>query len=107
MSEDPRCMSSQNRGNEEARSSASHIIIMQEPSKEVEASIPPLKVKDDANLNRKFTARRKAAKRTLPWDLKADEIKLAPPWPPPPPPPPPEDESIPPNTHQRRTYRLA
>jgi hypothetical protein len=69
-------MSSQNRDNEEDPSCASLIIIMQEPNEEVEASIPPLNVRDDPDLNRTFTARRKAAKRTLPWDLKSGELEL-------------------------------
>jgi hypothetical protein len=52
------------------------MIIMQEPNEEVEASIPPLNVRDDPDLHRTFTARRKAAKRTLPWDLQSGKLEL-------------------------------
>jgi hypothetical protein len=34
-------------------------------------------VRDDPSMNRTFTVRRKATKRTFPWDLAADEIQLA------------------------------
>jgi hypothetical protein len=34
-------------------------------------------VRNGTNLNRTFTVRRKAAKRTFPWDLSADEVQLA------------------------------
>jgi hypothetical protein len=73
----------------------SHIIIMQESTEEAEASISPLNVSDDPDLNRTFTARRKAAKRTRPWDLgTGEELTLVSP-------PPPQDEDIP-ATKKRR-----
>jgi hypothetical protein len=65
---------------------------MQEPE-EAEASIPTENVIEgpNTNLNSNGTsaARRKAAKRSLPWDLSAGELDLAPP------PPPPQTEVIP------------
>jgi hypothetical protein len=63
----------------------SHINLKQEPSTEeaeASASIPTENVIDDPedeNLNCTFTARRKAAKRTYPWDLPAGELTLVPP----------------------------
>jgi hypothetical protein len=52
------------------------------------ASIPTETVRDDPNMNRTFTVRRKAAKRTFPYDLKIGEtIQLALPRP--------QDEEIP------------
>jgi hypothetical protein len=59
------------------------IIIMQDPTEEAEASIPTENVRDDPDLNqsRTFTVRRKAAKRTFPWDLAAGEINLGSPPP--------------------------
>jgi hypothetical protein len=56
----------------------SHLIIMQEPTEEAEASIPTENVEEDPNLNGTFPARRKAATRTLPWDLKEEELDLVP-----------------------------
>jgi hypothetical protein len=47
---------------------------MQEPTEEVEASISTENVRDGPNLNNAFTGRRKAAKRTFPWDLAAGEV---------------------------------
>jgi hypothetical protein len=49
---------------------------MQEPTEEAEASIPLENVRDDPNLNRAFAVRRKAAKRTNPWDLNAGQLHL-------------------------------
>jgi hypothetical protein len=52
---------------------------MQEPTEEdeeVEAPIPPETVSSAADLDRTVAVRRKAAKRTLPWDLKAGELDL-------------------------------
>jgi hypothetical protein len=51
---------------------------MQEPTEEAEASIPTENVEENQNLNGTFPARRKAAKRTLPWDLKEEELDLVP-----------------------------
>jgi hypothetical protein len=50
---------------------------------EAEASIPTEHVRNGLNLNQypTFTVRRKAAKRTFPWKLRADEIQLASPRP--------------------------
>jgi hypothetical protein len=47
------------------------------PAEDDLTSIPTEHVRDGPNLNRTVTERRKAAKRTLPWDLTADEIQLA------------------------------
>jgi hypothetical protein len=47
------------------------------PTEDDEASIPTEHVRNSPNLNRAFTVRRKAAKRTIPWKLTADEIQLA------------------------------
>jgi hypothetical protein len=41
-----------------------------------EASISMENVREDPNLNDSFIVRRKAAKRTLPWDLSLDELEL-------------------------------
>jgi hypothetical protein len=51
---------------------------MQEPTedKDDEASISMENETEDENLNRTFAVRRKAAKRTLPWDLAAGELDL-------------------------------
>jgi hypothetical protein len=51
-----------------------------EKAQEVEASISTENVREgpDENLNRTVAARRKAAKRTLPWDLAAGELNLLP-----------------------------
>jgi hypothetical protein len=49
---------------------------MQEPDEEVEASVSTENVKEDPNLNDTFVVHRKAAKRTLPWDLSVDELEL-------------------------------
>jgi hypothetical protein len=69
-------------------------------TKDEEVSIPPTEnVSDAPNLNT-VIKHRKAAKRTLPWDLPADELELVSP---PPPPPPPQDEDI----RTRKKPRLA
>jgi hypothetical protein len=47
------------------------------PTEDDEASIPTEHVRNGPSMNRTFTVRRKAAKRTLPWKLTADEIQLA------------------------------
>jgi hypothetical protein len=41
-----------------------------------EASISMENVGEDPNLNDTFAVRRKAAKRTLPWDLSVDKLEL-------------------------------
>jgi hypothetical protein len=46
---------------------------MQERTEEAEAASIP---RDGPNLNRTFTVRRKAAKRTFPWDMLAGELSL-------------------------------
>jgi hypothetical protein len=51
------------------------------PTEDDEAFIPTEHARNSSNLNRTFTMRRKATKRTFPWDLSAEEIKLAPPRP--------------------------
>jgi hypothetical protein len=56
------------------------------PTEDAEASIPTEHVRNGPNLNHTFTLRRKAAKRTFPWELTADEPQLAS--------PPPQDEDI-------------
>jgi hypothetical protein len=88
-SEGPCLTNNKNRDNEVAPKTGSLIIIMQEPAEETEASIPTENVRaeasiptenveEDPNLNVTFPVRRKAAKRTLPWDLKAGELNLMP-----------------------------
>jgi hypothetical protein len=68
---------SNNRDNEVAPMHIpSHIITMQESTEEAEASIPTENVEDSPNPNGTFALCRKAAKRTLPWDLKAGELDL-------------------------------
>jgi hypothetical protein len=54
------------------------IPIKEEPNEEAEASISSENVSEDSNenLNRTVAMRRKAAKRTLPWDLEAGELDL-------------------------------
>jgi hypothetical protein len=89
-SEDPCCTNSKktSMGNEVAPI-LSHTILMQEPTEdaeEVEPTIPTEIVSNGPsrpNLNATPTvaARRKAAKRTLPWDLKAGELDLVSPTP--------------------------
>jgi hypothetical protein len=51
---------------------------MQDSTVQAEASISAEHVRNgpNTNLNRTVTARRKAAKRTFPWDLTADDIQL-------------------------------
>jgi hypothetical protein len=51
---------------------------MQNPTDQAEAQAPiPIKtVSNGADMNCTVVARRKAAKRTLPWDLKAGELYL-------------------------------
>jgi hypothetical protein len=51
---------------------------MQEPTEDDddEASISMENEEEDTNLNDTFVVRRKAAKRTLPWDLSVDELEL-------------------------------
>jgi hypothetical protein len=51
------------------------------PTEDNEASTPTEHVRNGPYLNRTFTVRRKAAKRTFPWELTADEIQLASPPP--------------------------
>jgi hypothetical protein len=51
------------------------------PTEDDEASTPTEHVRNCPNLNRTFTLRRKAAKRSFPWELTADEIQLASPPP--------------------------
>jgi hypothetical protein len=77
-------MNSQNSDNEVAPMHIpSDTITMQEPTEGAEASIPTENVGDedgdDPNLNGTFAVRRKAAKRTLPWNLEAEELELVPP----------------------------
>jgi hypothetical protein len=67
---------------------------MQEPTDQAETFIPTettIRDSSDENLNRTVAVRRKAAKRTLPWDLAAGELDLVSP----PPPQPPQAEEIP------------
>jgi hypothetical protein len=78
--EDPCCidMHSNSRDNEVAPT-ASLIIIMQEPTEEDEAFISTENEREDPNPNSTddtFSLQRKAAKRTLPWDLAVDELEL-------------------------------
>jgi hypothetical protein len=51
---------------------------MEKPTKDDddEASISMENVREDPNLNDTFLVRRKAAMRTLPWDLAGDELEL-------------------------------
>jgi hypothetical protein len=58
---------------------------MQETTEDNEASILTENAREDPKLNRTVAVRRKAAKRTLPWDLAARELLLA---------SPPQDEEI-------------
>jgi hypothetical protein len=51
---------------------------MQELTEDVEPPIPTETVSND-NLSRTVAVRRKAANRTLPWDLAAGELDLMPP----------------------------
>jgi hypothetical protein len=44
---------------------------------EADDTLPTDHVRNSPNLNRTFTVRRKAVKRTFPWDLAAGEIQLA------------------------------
>jgi hypothetical protein len=46
------------------------------PTEDDKASISTENVGDDPHLNRTVNARRKAAKRTLPWDLSVNELEL-------------------------------
>jgi hypothetical protein len=63
---------------EEAEASISTVNNEEDPTEEAEASIPTVKEEEDANenLNCTFAVRRKAARRTLPWDLAAGELDL-------------------------------
>jgi hypothetical protein len=54
---------------------------MQEPNENDEAPIPTEIVSNGPNLNRAVKEGRKAAKRTLPWDLAAGELDLVSPQP--------------------------
>jgi hypothetical protein len=63
---------------EEAEASIPTETVMMESSEEAEASIPTENEEEDPNLNRTFAVRRKAAKRTLPWDLVAGELNVVP-----------------------------
>jgi hypothetical protein len=47
------------------------------PTEDDAAKIPTEHERNGPRMNRTFTVRRKAAKRTLPWKLTADEIQLA------------------------------
>jgi hypothetical protein len=49
---------------------------MQELTENVEPPIPTEIVSNDPDMNRTFTEHRRAAKRTLPWDLPADELEV-------------------------------
>jgi hypothetical protein len=60
---------------------------MQEPTNQAKAPIPTETVSNDPNLNRTVAARRKFSKRTVPWDLKVEELDLVS--------PPPRAEDIP------------
>jgi hypothetical protein len=50
---------------------------MQEPTEEPDSPISAENEREDPNLNGAFTEHRKAAKRTLPWDLASGELYLA------------------------------
>jgi hypothetical protein len=73
VDEDPCRTESKNRDNEVAPI-LSHILMVQEPTEVVKASIPTKNVRDGPNLNRTVTVRRRAKKRALPWDLTARDI---------------------------------
>jgi hypothetical protein len=47
------------------------------PTGQAEASIPTENVRDDSNMNRTVAVRRKVAKRTLPFDLRAGELLVS------------------------------
>ena len=47
------------------------------PTKDDVSSIPTTHERNGPSMNPTITVRRKAAKRTLPWKLAADEIQLA------------------------------
>jgi hypothetical protein len=66
------------------------------PTENNEASVPMENVRDDPDLNRTVSLRRKAAKRTLPWDLAAGELDLMSSS------PPPQAEDIPAARKKRR-----
>jgi hypothetical protein len=68
-----------------------------ERERDREDPIPPETVSNDENMNHSAIEHRKAAKRTLPWDLEARELELASPQPP-------QDEDIP--TVARKKPRL-
>jgi hypothetical protein len=51
---------------------------MQEPTEDAEDSMSTESEREDPNLNRTFAVRRKAAMRTLPWDLVGEELNLMP-----------------------------
>jgi hypothetical protein len=51
---------------------------MQNPTDQTKASIPTVKMEEDPNMNRTVKEHRKAAKRTLPWDLQAGELDIVP-----------------------------
>jgi hypothetical protein len=71
-------------------------IIMQKPTEDAEESISTENEREDPNLNRTFAVRRKAAKRTLPWDIVGEELNLVSLSPP-------QAEDIP---HRRRSHDL-
>jgi hypothetical protein len=74
---DPCGMNSQNRDNEVAPMHIpSDTITMQGPTEEAEASISTENMEEGPNLHGAFTEHRKAAKRTLPWDLASGELRL-------------------------------
>jgi hypothetical protein len=76
-------------------------IIMQEPTEDDDAPIPPETVSNDSNMNHTVIVRRKAAKRTLPWGLAAEELDLLSSQPP----PPPQAEDIPSTATKKRRLR--
>jgi hypothetical protein len=79
----PNTSKNTSRGNEVAPI-PSHIISMQSPptpTADDEPSIPTEHVRDGPNLNRTVAARRKAAKRTHPWDLVVGGLHLVSPPP--------------------------
>jgi hypothetical protein len=67
---------------------------MEGPNEEAEASISTANEEEDPNLNPTVAVRRKAAKRTLPWDLSAGELDLVSP-------PQPQAEVLPATKKQR------
>jgi hypothetical protein len=56
----------------------SQMIMQVVPNEDAEDSISTEHEREDPDLNRTFAVRRKAAKRTLPWDLVGEELNLTP-----------------------------